>query len=495
MNNMETLVKALILLISEFSLNGKIKSTVLIKELLEETVEAKRAKTFNDEMDLIANMRNLLTNILDGSIIPNDELYVSIDIMLANRQALAKIVYKYSTKKSEVVIKLLRNELYKLVKKIRVKKLFQTSLNRMLSNNIDVDMALIDIADKITKLKEKKTKRIHPALVDSINFKDEKSVREAAQKAVDLIKGNTVFKTGWSCLDTMTQGGFRRGETVTAGALPHNYKSSFTKSVFLQLCRFNKPIIKDNKKPLMLFVSLEEETDNIMFFFYSYLKFSLENISIKKKDKKKLDPKEVSKYVYDILEATGFHVEVLRMAPDKFDKQAFEEVIESYENDGFEIQSFFLDYAKKMNRRGIDRGGPSGTDLLELFSILRNITSSKSILFFTPHQLNTRAKGLLQNGLPDNEFVQFIAGKGYYADSSQLDQEIDLELFLHLIKKNGKTYLALQRGKHRIPTVIPEEEKYIELMFPNKVSPIPDSSDTHTDICSKVDNEDDDFNF
>ena len=51
---------------------------------------------------------------------------------------------------------------------------------------------------------------------------------------------------------------------------------------------------------------------------------------------------------------------------------------------------------------------------------------------------------------------------------------MDLELYIHKFKHGNKYYLSVTRGKHRIPTIIPDEYKNFFLEFP-KAMPIPDS--------------------
>jgi hypothetical protein len=117
---------------------------------------------------------------------------------------------------------------------------------------------------------------------------------------------------------------------------------------------------------------------------------------------------------------------------------------------------------------GCIKDGPMGSDLRDLFRRVRNFGSSRKMLVVTPHQLSSDAKRLIRNGVPDVEFVKEIANKGYYDGSTKLDQEIDLELYIHIAKNGKLKYLTIQRGKHRLPTTIPEEEMYMLLPFPKK---------------------------
>lgn len=56
---------------------------------------------------------------------------------------------------------------------------------------------------------------------------------------------------------------------------------------------------------------------------------------------------------------------------------------------------------------------------------------------------------LIRNGM-DEQFVAEIKNKGYYDGCRTLDQEVDMELYIHIVKVDGRSYLTLQRGKHRV---------------------------------------------
>ena len=79
---------------------------------------------------------------------------------------------------------------------------------------------------------------------------------------------------------------------------------------------------------------------------------------------------------------------------------------------------------------------------------------------------------MLREGRTD--FAKHVAGMGYYAGSKQIDQEVDLELVIHIEKHSGAAFLTVQRGKHRLPTIIPDTHKYFVLPFPEKGSILDD---------------------
>lgn len=71
---------------------------------------------------------------------------------------------------------------------------------------------------------------------------------------------------------------------------------------------------------------------------------------------------------------------------------------------------------------------------------------------------------LIRQGAEET-FVKEIANKGYYDSCKTIDQEVDLELYIHKVIADGKSWLCVQRGKHRLIKQTPEEYKYTVLPF------------------------------
>lgn len=100
--------------------------------------------------------------------------------------------------------------------------------------------------------------------------------------------------------------------------------------------------------------------------------------------------------------------------------------------------------------------------------------NKRKILFITPHQLSTEAKMLKRQGVEN--FVQEIANKGYYDSCKTIDQEVDLEVYIDIVKINGRSYLTIQRGKHRKVGITPEADLFTVYRFED-VASIPDDID------------------
>ena len=111
--------------------------------------------------------------------------------------------------------------------------------------------------------------------------------------------------------------------------------------------------------------------------------------------------------------------------------------------------------------------------------VASKVDIKRKIAMFSPHQLNPEAKRLLRSGIPEVNFVKEVAEKGMTDSCSTLDQEVDLELFIHLFKHNKDTYFSIQRGKHRLPSIVDDDDKFIMYKFP-KGMPIPEDINDET---------------
>lgn len=311
-----------------------------------------------------------------------------------------------------------------------------------------------------------------PAVMEEIDIHDETKLQQVFEAAKDNGSSSRIYKVLWDGLTEMTQGGFRAGETSTFSALPHKYKTGTGLTVFGQIARANEPKTQDpTKKPLLLRISFEDSLMSNLQFLYQQLKFTEtgEDVEINN-----IDTEVMASYVKEKLQATGFTIKMLRVDPTQWTyKSVFNKILD-LEAQGYVVEVLMLDYMALLPTTGCINTGPSGTDLRDMLRRFRNLAASKGFAFLTPHQVSAEAKNMLRGGIPEANFLKEIAEKGYYAGSKQLDQEIDLDLYVHLFKQNKETYLAVQRGKHRLPTVISDEKKSFYMKFPKKM-PIPDS--------------------
>ncbi len=334
----------------------------------------------------------------------------------------------------------------------------------------DINQFLLEIQAQLEPLQMQSNVK-DPAVMSDIDIGDENSLREGFKEVKTNSDNSGILQCGWQDINEMTQGGFRRGEYWILPALQHKYKTGFSLSVFAQFAQYNVPHMLDpTKKPLLLRISFEDSISNNLQFLYQKLKYDETNEYVNIVD---TSEDEMTVYVKKRLEVNGYHIKLRRVDPTQWTYRHLCNYIIELEAQGYEIHVCMVDYVGMLPTTGCITTGAMGSDKRDIIRRIRNFCAPKKILLMTPHQLSTEAKQLIRNGLPEDKFVQDINEKGYYEGSKQLDQEVDGELYIHLFKHNKKTYLSVQRGKHRISSILGDEKKYVLYEFP-KGMPIPD---------------------
>ena len=306
------------------------------------------------------------------------------------------------------------------------------------------------------------------AIIDEVDISDKESINRVYASIKEENEGGGGFITGFQGINGMIGGKFRLGEQWGLYGLQHNYKTGFSLTIFKQICMYNTPILKDpKKKPLLLRISFE---DSLVLNFQYLYKNMWENETgkvLSKKDLSEMDIGVMTEYVTNKLSATGFHVKLLFVNPSDWTYKDICNLVLKYEAEGYEVQMVMVDYLTKISKEGCTQGA-TGQDVRNLFERIKAFMASKGILFITPHQLSTEAKGLMRDGY--NDFVKRLPGGGYTADSKQIDQVIDGELFFHIERLKGKNeaYFTVQGGKLRRIEQVDEDDKYRVYKFVRK---------------------------
>ncbi|MND25682.1 hypothetical protein D3C81_144380 [compost metagenome] len=365
-----------------------------------------------------------------------------------------------------------RCELNAYLNRAQITEIFKQASQKALFNpqTIDWKNFVKDVMGELEPLATVQTIESNPAIVGSVDIDDDEAVMALMNQAQEELSAAGVLRTGWQAINRMCgdQGGFRRGEFILIGALQHNFKTGFTLNLFKQMCLYNQPYMRDpSKKPLMLHISAENNLiDNVMQLYVS-IKENETGEAVAICD---VDEKEASAYVKARLMGNGYHVRMLRVDPSLFSYRDFFDLIAKYESEGYEVHGCVFDYLNMISKRGCQQG-PHGFETRDLVRRFRNFTAPRGICFITPHQLSTQAKELVRSQIEN--FVQEIANKGYYDSCRTVDQEVDMEISIHIEKFNGESFLTCQRGKHRKVTITPEKDLYCVLKF-EKIGNIPD---------------------
>lgn len=492
-----TLTKCIILLCREMELYKDTETKDYSLDLVKTIVDlfSKESKPLlGGETILIDSMLELLNSMANDidsydvtSIIDN------LSIILKDHQSLLNSVVKSLTKElSESGLKKsivsVRTQLNNYYREIEVKKRiaranFELSSGKYEGNFKEyIDGLLLQIDSLNTKVSEKT-----PGVVTEIDIEDD-SMTEVLSSVKSLDNGMGKMKTGWKEMNTLLQGGWRRGEMVMIESLPHNYKSGLSQSLFLQASRHNVPLMIDkNKKPLNIYISFEDDAEVFGAFMYKYLYFEEHR---KLPDMETVTPVEMHAYMRERLKVNGYHVKMLRINPSDWSFKDLFNYILKLEADGYEIHQCIIDYLSKLPPTGCI--GKGGVEYRDLYDRCRQFFSPKKITLITPHQVSTEAKQLIRNGISRLNFVKEIVEKGYTELSKQLDQVVDIEIAIAIAYINKKPVLTIQRGKHRGAGILDDKDKYQILHFPYK-APIPpniDDTDSPDNKEFNIDDED-----
>lgn len=492
------LIKSITLLYRESQLTQHLDSSIdLVRTVIDGVKIVENSIGVQTEKDIIVNLRNTLIEMLNNPIDYEYDLDILLQTIRLNvngddklydiiKQGLEHQLTEPNLKRTIVNLRRTINNYFREQQILNVLNSARYKFTNERDKIKDINQYISEVIGQLEPL-QMMTGLRDPAILNEVDIGDEGQVSTIFQAVQKDNEGQSKLKTGWQRLNKMLQGGFRRGEFCVIGALQHKYKTGFTLSLFSQIALYNKPHMKDvSKKPLLLRISFEDDLELNMQFMYQLLKYeeTRQPVIIKRNDP---HHDEMASYIKQRLQINGYHIKMMRVDPTQSTYKHICNKIIELEANGYEVHMVMIDYLGMVPTTGCINSGPIGTDVRDMFRRIRNFCGPKDITVITPHQLAPDAKQLVRGGTPEDQFVKEVAEKGYWSGSKQLDQEMDLELHIHLFKHQKETYLSVQRGKHRIPTIVNEEDKYFLLKFPAKM-PIPSDIDDEDSSYSKLPN-------
>ena len=219
-------------------------------------------------------------------------------------------------------------------------------------------------------------------MLQMVNLADGDSVRSLIHRAAEETSHEGILKTGYQAINRMLgdHGGFRRGEFVLIGALQHNYKTGFTLNLFKHLALYNTPHMRDpTKKPLIIHISAENELHMNIVQLYANI---FENETGREADLAQFsnpDPilreeaiARAQAYIYEKMSVNGYHIEMGRCDPSTTTYQSICDMVTQYETQGYEIHAIVFDYLNMVSKAGCMQGGPTGSEIRDLFRRVRN---------------------------------------------------------------------------------------------------------------------------
>jgi hypothetical protein len=465
------------LLFREAELNQTDRSMKICVSIIDSIKLPETSFELHNNRDVVVGLKNTLMWMLDKAGEPYDLIQLQQRIRINTKDD----TYLYNAF-IDAIQPIEDSELKKQI--LQYRKFLQEYLDSLKINSIisdayrkanftnattaDLQQFVRDVYAQLEPFTHDIVDRTHPSVVDAVSFDNEDDLSRLLTQSKEETSNIGALKTGWHGINRMLgeTGGFRRGEFALVGALPHNFKTGFSLNLFKHFALYNKPHMRDTaKKPMLMFVSLENELPMNIMWLYVNLK---ENETGEPCSIQGVNIKDAARYIRERMGVNGYHIEMLRLEPGQCTYRDFFDLVMKYETEGYEIHAIVCDYLSMMDKKGLETGGPSGSNIRELFKRVRNFTAPRGITFITPHQLSTEAKVLTRQGV--TSFVKEVAGKGYYADCRSLDNDPDLEIVLHIETIAGEgSFLTCQRGKHRGVTITKPEDRYCVLPFSSYV--------------------------
>lgn len=473
MDNKLLLVNGITLLYRESQLKGATEnSSKLVREVLQGIKLPETAITMNRDREVLEGLMKTALSMCNNSVGYEYEVIDVLQTLKVNtidEEGLYEAFYDgIATELTETALRRTCLNLKRKINNFFREKKFEETMSKVWQK-LKFERSKITDFSKFVKdfLVEVEPYQLDtvakdPAIINEVDLSDVNSVAEQFKQVREAESGVSLLKLGSQGLNRMFNGGLRRGENMVIGALQHQHKTGFSLLLFKQIALYNVPQMRDpNKKPLLLRISFEDDVSVNFQALYVSLK---ENETREKVDLKAnpVPDDEIARYVRTKLEATGYRIKLLRVDPSQWTYRDITNKVLEYEADGFEVHLLMLDYLMKVPTTGCDEG-PAGHAIRNMYERIYNFTKPRGITFITPHQLNPEAKRLLRAGALD--FVKQVPGMGYFSGCSQLDQVVDIEIYIHIEKVNGESYLTIQRGKLRRIEQVPEKDLYMVLKF------------------------------
>jgi len=315
------------------------------------------------------------------------------------------------------------------------------------AGSIDWRTYVQDLMDKLEPYRSDATAVIEQDDND-LTFDDITKIAGAVERAKEENQTDGVMVVGYQGFMRMLghHKGLRRGDMSLVGALQHKFKSGWCNAVFATACMFNTPYLKDKtKKPMMMLISTEDKVSDKLLWMFKFIKENLEGVKV---DSTQYTSAEIAEYTIGKLTQMGYEINMVRVNPSDFSYASLQDRINRFEAMGYEIHLLVIDYLAMFNKTGCTHGA-TGAEIKDLIRRVRNLGSAKGIHIMTPHQLSSDAKQKLRDGISESDFVKEVANLGYWDGCKGIDQEVDLEYYIHIVKVDGRSYLTFQRGKHR----------------------------------------------
>ncbi len=295
--------------------------------------------------------------------------------------------------------------------------------------------------------------------VDEIDMSDPKSVLRAVQQQ-HRKRNSSIIRFGLQGFNRMfgPNRGAAYGEVMAIAARSHHYKSGMLMDIARWICTLNDPPETGGLRPVVLFISLENEVgENLMDWYKKAYANAFH------KSPAGLTDEEIVNYVVQLFNSRGFNMLVLRRMGENFGYREFVEAVEKIEKNGCKVVATVLDYITLCRRCPEDKNFNDARQTQQMVARFKDFAAHREMFFCTGLQLETEAARLASSGQTNivKQYSEF-----HLADCKGIKRELDI-LFFQEIETNhrGVPYLTLSWNKHRYEHNTLPEDKYTAYRF------------------------------
>jgi replicative DNA helicase len=219
-----------------------------------------------------------------------------------------------------------------------------------------------------------------------ISFRSEEFKTQLKHVHKNLTNPKRFIKTGLKRLNKMLGGGFQPGRVYVFMATSGGWKSGLLLNAMIWAAKYNKGIrCRDqSKKPLWLYITQENDTEETMDRIFSYIGSAKEGVI-----------KQTPEEIFAALQAEGIiddscNIEVQYHPKGTITANDIENIVHDIESDGeYEVKLILHDYLKRL-RPNISTGDLR-IDLGEATNDLSTLAKSLKVPVVTANQLNRAA--------------------------------------------------------------------------------------------------------
>lgn len=342
----------------------------------------------------------------------------------------------------------------------------------------DIHLATaVNMARKIIESVSDNIEALGSSAEERVIFSDKESISNALEKAIAAEESGMVLQSDLQGLNQMLgkRGGFVRGEFVVIHGLSHHFKTGLLLTIARGLASRNDPskFVKKGKKPLILFVTLENYANRNALWFYK----TAYACTFGKRPDMKASIAEIAEIVQQFYTKNGWEFIIERYKGINFGYDEYVALIEKYEALGYDVVISLVDYMEKMKKtssmyQSNNTDGAQGTGLATLCQCLFDYNKSKEILFITPNQFNRKMQEVADR--VKTNVVKHFSTDGV-GGSIAINQIADLEIYVYIETDMDKhSWLTVMRGKHRYVDDTPVAARYFAYSFDDELGIVAD---------------------